>query len=104
MTRPIGCNPPETCFTCRWPDCRNQENKLSKKEQAYNACGGKEKEEGWKERKKAQHQMRLEMHMCIICGKPLTGNDGRYKTCAKCRSYKNERRHKKKPSGEFGRQ
>ena len=96
---PVGCNPPETCFTCRHPDCRNTSNRLSKEEQDFNACGGNEHKENWKERKLAQHQMRLEMHLCLLCGQPLSEADGRYKTCAKCRAHKKALRHKKKPSG-----
>ena len=104
---PVGCNPPETCFTCRHPDCRNTSNRLSKEEQDFNACGGNEHKENWKERKrkKEKRKERIAKHLCSQCGKPLTPEDGNHRTCRRCRAYhKKHRLQWEKKHGGSGRE
>ena len=86
---PEGCNPPETCFTCRHPDCRNSLSG-TKKEFDFTRRGlapdyVSMRNEKHSEKQNARRRFRKKNHLCICCGKPLAEEDGEYKTCAACR-------------------
>ena len=90
----MGCNPPETCFTCRHPDCKN--NCLANKaESKFTELGMQENEQDRKAEKRELYQMRKKLHLCTRCGKELTAEDGGYAICRSCRA-RNSLRYKKR--------
>lgn len=85
---PEGCNPSETCFTCRHPDCKNGSIKITSTEAAYECAGvtqGYTPAHGSNKKRAMKRRIREENSLCIYCGKPLTAEDGEYKSCAACR-------------------
>ena len=95
---PEGCNPPETCFTCRHPDCRNRLSG-TKKEFDFTRRGLAPDyvvAHGSNEKRSARRRFREENGLCIYCGKPLTAEDGEYKSCAACREMQHAKYRERK--------
>ena len=100
--RPEGCNPPETCFTCRHPDCKNESIKITSTEAAYERAGFTREYTpayGPNKNRDMKRRIREATGRCIYCGKPLTAEDGEHKSCAACReAYRAKYRECKKIS------
>ena len=95
---PEGCNPPETCFTCRHPDCRNS-LAGTKKEFDFTRRGFAPDyvvAHGSNEKRNARRRSREKNGLCIYCGKPLTAEDGEYKSCAACREMQHAKYRERK--------
>ena len=89
---PVGCNPPEGCFICKFRDCVNNIGGLTAE---FDFGGFKQRQARmtraeYNKRRNEERRIRAELHLCTKCGKPLTPEDGNHKTCRECR----ERKHK----------
>ena len=89
MSRPEGCEPPETCFNCPFADCINA-GPPTVGESAYMVIGHAPdfvdlQKIKARNKKKTISTLRAATGCCSKCGKPLTAADGDHKTCNACR-------------------